>query len=191
MGTLEILAQGFGIFGMVFMILSYQVKSQRGLITVQLFGAAFFFLNFLFLGIAQNTILAGMLLNVIGILRCIVFTNKERFHAEKSIWLFGFILSYILTYVLMFTLLGVEPNAKNLVVEFLPVVGMTASNIAFFKSDARSVRLFGFIASPAWLIYDVVRFTLGGVITEVLSLVSIVIGLIRYDIKKREPEDLT
>ena len=35
MEALKIIAQIFGIIGMVFMISSYQVKSQKGLITVQ------------------------------------------------------------------------------------------------------------------------------------------------------------
>lgn len=185
METLEIIAQVLGIFGMIFMISSYQIKSQRGLIVVQLFGAAFFFLNFLFLGIASGMVLAGMLLNFIGILRCIVFSNKKRFHADKKIWLYGFIASYFLTYAAIFTLLGVDPTAENLIIEILPVIGMTSSNVAFFKDDARSVRLLGFITSPTWLFYDIFRFSLGGIITESLSLVSIIVGLIRYDIKRK------
>jgi hypothetical protein len=63
---------------------------------------------------------------------------------------------------------------------------MTSSNIAFFKDDARSVRLLGFITSPAWLIYDVFHLTIGGILTETFSLISIVVALVRYDIKKRK-----
>ena len=68
-----IIAQVFSLIGMVFMISSYLVKSQRGLIFVQLFGAASFFINFLLLSIESNIVLSGMILNFIGILRCIVF----------------------------------------------------------------------------------------------------------------------
>jgi hypothetical protein len=186
MEIIEIIAQILGIFGMVFMISSYQVKSQRGLILVQLFGAAFFFLNFLLLGIASGMVLAGMVLNFIGILRCIVFSNKEKFHADNKAWLIGFVASYFVAYVLIFTVLGVETTVENMIIELLPVIGMTSSNIAFFKNDAKSVRLLGFITSPSWLVYDVFRFSIGGILTEALSLVSIIIGLIRYDIKRKE-----
>ena len=189
MEALEIIAQIFGIIGMVFMISSYQVKSQKGLITVQLFGAIFFFINFLLLGVVKGVVLIGAVLNFIGILRCIVFSNKEKFHAEKKIWLIGFIISYFVAYALVFTVLGTEPTTRNLIVELFPVIGMISANIAFFKKDARSIRLLGFITSPAWLIYDIINFTLGGVITESLSLVSIVLGIIRYDIKKKGEEE--
>ena len=191
METLEIVAQAFSIVGMLFMISSYQVKSQRGLIDVQLFGAVFFFLNFLLLGIASGMVLAGMVLNFIGILRCIVFSNKEKFHAENKAWLIGFVASYFVAYVLIFTVLGVEATVENMIIELLPVIGMTSSNIAFFKNDAKSVRLLGFITSPSWLVYDVFRFSIGGILTEALSLVSIIIGLIRYDIKRKEKQNDT
>ena len=191
MEIIEIIAQILGIFGMVFMISSYQVKSQRGLILVQLFGAVFFFLNFLLLGIASGMVLAGTVLNFIGIFRCIVFSNKEKFHANNKAWLVGFIISYFAAYALVFTVLGTEPTPLNLLIELLPVIGMISANVAFFKNDAKSVRLLGFITSPAWLIYDVIRLSIGGVITEVLSLVSIIVGLIRYDIKKKGKENDT
>ena len=191
METLEIIGQVFGIIGMLFMISSYQVKGQRGLIFVQLFGALFFFHNFLLLGIASGMVLAGMILNFIGILRCIVFSNKEKFHAKNIWWLIGFVSSYFIAYALIFTVLGTEPNVENLLIELLPVIGMTSSNISYYKDDARSVRLLGFIASPSWLIYDIFRPSIGGILTEVFSLVSITIALIRYDIKKEKKANET
>ena len=191
METLEIIGQVFGIIGMLFMISSYQVKGQRGLIFVQLFGALFFFLNFLLLGIASGMVLAGMILNFIGILRCIVFSNKEKFHAKNIWWLIGFVTSYFIAYALIFTVLGTEPSVENLLIELLPVIGMTSSNISYYKDDARSVRLLGFIASPSWLIYDIFRPSIGGILTEVFSLVSITIALIRYDIKKEKKANET
>ena len=184
MGTIEIIAQIMGIFGMFGMVLSYQQKTQKMLILFQLFGAAFFFLNFLLLGIAEGTVLVATVLNFIGILRAIVFGYKEKFHAEKKIWLYGFIASYIAAYVMVFTVFGTELNAKNAIIELLPVIAMVASNIAFFKKDARAVRFLGFIASPSWLVYDIINLSIGGIVTESLSLVSIVTGIIRYDLKK-------
>ena len=106
METLEIIGQIFGIIGMIFMISSYQVKNQRGLIVFQLFGAVFFFLNFLLIGIAVGMILAGMILNFIGILRCIVFSNKEKYcpcvFMKISIAFSNLFLSHFFTLVILF-----------------------------------------------------------------------------------------
>lgn len=44
--TIKIAAQCIGIVAMVFNILSYQGKSQKTVIALQLFGAALFSVNF-------------------------------------------------------------------------------------------------------------------------------------------------
>ena len=183
METVEIIAQIAGVFGMIFISTSFQYKTQRNLILSQMVGATFFFLNFLLLGIAAGTVLIGAIMNLIGILRAVVFSNKDKFHADKPIWLIGFIAAYFVSYVLVFTLFGTSVNAKNIIVEALPVIGMTSSTIAFLSKEAKQTRRLGFITSPSWLIYDAINLSIGGVITEVLSLASITLGIIRHDLK--------
>ena len=190
METIEIIAQIAGVFGMIFISTSYQHKKQRNLIISQMVGAAFFFVNFLLLGIAAGTVLIGAIMNLLGILRAVVFSNKEKFHAEKPIWLIGFIAAYLVSYVLVFTVFGTSLNAKNIIVEILPVIGMTSSTIAFFSKEAKQTRRLGFITSPSWLIYDAITRSIGGVITETLSLISITLGIIKHDLKKKGQSEI-
>ena len=90
----------------------------------------------------------------------------------------------ILSYILTFTAFGKEPTGFNLIVEFLPVIGMTATTISFRLSDAKAIRKYGLISSPSWLIYNIANFAIGAICCEVLSLISIVIGMIRLDRKQ-------
>ena len=185
MEPIEIIAQIMGGFGMVFISTSYQYKKQRNLIISQMVGSAFFFVNFLLLGIAAGTVLIGAIMNLMGILRAVVFSNKEKFRADKPIWMIGFIAAYLVSYALVFTVFGTEATPKNLIVEALPVIGMTSSTVAFYSTEAKRTRYLGFITSPSWLIYDAITFSIGGVVTEVISLVSITVGIIRHDLKKK------
>lgn len=186
MEPIEIIAQIVGVFGMIFISTSYQHKKQRNLIISQMIGSAFFFINFLLLGIAAGVVLIGAIMNFIGIFRALVFSNKEKFHAEKPIWLFSFVAAYLVSYVLVFTLFGTDPNAKNLILEALPVIGMASSTFAFFSKEAKMTRRLGFITSPSWLVYDIINLSIGGIITEVLSLISITVGIIRHDLKGKD-----
>lgn len=188
MEPLEIVAQIMGIFGMILISSSYQMKSQRKLIIFQLFGAGFFFLNFLLLGIAAGVLLTGAVMNLLGVVRSFVFSNRKKFHAENPAWLVVFVSLYLIAYVLVFTVFGTKPTPKNFIVELLPVIGMTSTTFAFFSKKSDVSRKLGFINSPAWLIYDVINFSIGGIITEILSLASIVIGIIRHDRKKNDEE---
>lgn len=180
MNTLSIIAQIVGLFAMAFNIFSYQQRTQRKAIAFQLGGSILFAVNYLMLGAV-----VGGILNAVGIVRALVFLNKEKFKATRPVWLVGFTAVYLLSYLLTFTVFGKEPTAFNLIVEFLPVIGMTATTISFRLSDAKAIRRFGLISSPAWLVYNIVSFSVGAIICEVLSLCSILIGMLRLDRSKK------
>lgn len=180
MEPIEIIAQAVGIIAMAFNILSYQQKKQKTVIAFQLVGGALFAVNFLMLGA-----LVGGILNIIAAVRAVIFLNKERLKAYKLPWLIGFTVLYLAVYVSTFTLFHKEPTAYNFIIELLPVIGMTATTVGFRLRQAADVRKCGLISSPSWLIYNISNFAIGAIICEVLSLVSIIAGIIRLDLKKK------
>jgi len=179
MDLFHIIAQAVGLLAMAFNILSYQQKTRERAIAFQLCGGGLFAVNFLMLGATT-----GAILNVIAVLRAIVFLNREKWNANHPAWLIGFTVTYIASYIATFTLLDKAPTAVNLIVEFLPVIGMTATTLSFRLTDAKAIRRYGLISSPSWLIYNICCFSLGAIICEVLSLFSILIGMFRLDRKK-------
>lgn len=180
----EIIAQSIGVLGMVVVVLSFQNKTHRGLVLTQLVGACLFTVNYLMIGA-----MLGCLINFICIFRSIVFSNKARFRADNPIWLIVFIGLFVASYVLTFTVFGTPPTVDNLLIEALAVIGMSASTIGYFLKDAKAVRRMGLIHSPAWLTYNCFRFTIGGVLCEAFSLISIFIAMWRYDIKKNRSRE--
>ena len=177
----EIIAQGIGIFAMAFNILSYQQKNQKTVILFQLFGGMLFGIHYWLLGAV-----VGALMNVIAVIRAIVFIFKEKLHADHIAWTAGFITVFLISYVLTFTVFGKEPTPLNFLLEFLPIIGMTALTIGFRCRDAKAIRQFGLISSPAWLIYNIANVAIGAICCEVISLISIVVGMLRLDSKKTE-----
>lgn len=175
----QIAAQAVGIAAMAFNILSYQQKTRKRVIGFQFFGSLLFAANYFLLGA-----MVGGILNLVGTVRAIVFINKEKLRADRLPWLLGFTAVYLLSYILTFTVFGKEPTVLNLIVEFLPVVGMTATTISFRLTDAGSIRRYGLISSPSWLVYNIANFSIGAICCEVLSLGSIFIGMFRLDRKK-------
>jgi len=79
--------------------------------------------------------------------------------------------------------LGEEATMRNLIIESLPVFAMIVMTIGFALEGAKKTRIFGFINSPPWLIYNIVNWTVGGIICEVFCISSIIVGMIRYDRK--------
>ena len=179
MKPVEIIAQIIGILAMLFNILSYQGKQQRTVITLQLFGAALFSVNYLMLGAT-----VGGILNIIGAIRAVVFIFRDKLKSDHIGWLIAFIASYISVYILNFTVFGKDPTAFNLIIEILPVIGMLALNIGFRLKNAANIRKCGLVSSPAWLIYNIVAGSWGAIICELFTLISIFVGMLRHDKEK-------
>lgn len=171
-----LLAQLIGIVAMAMNILSFLQKKKRSILIMQLFGATLFTVNFFMLGA-----ITGAMLNFIAIIRATVYANKERFHAEKKIWVFAFSTAFFIAYLLNFFALGKEPNARNLIVEFVPTIAMVVSTISFSMSGAAQVRKLALIVSPLWLIYNIINVAIGGALCEIFSICSVVIGMLRHD----------
>ncbi len=182
MGSLEIAAQALSILAMLFNIFSYQQRSHRAAVLFQLFGCALFGASYFMLGAT-----VGGILNCVGIVRSIVFIFKDKLKSDRLPWLILFAVLYIASYVLVFTVFDKVFNAYTAITELLPVIAMTALTVGFMKKDAGHIRICGLIASPCWLIYNIVSFSIGAIICEVLSLISIIIGIVRMD-KKQNTE---
>lgn len=174
----EIIAQCIGIVAMAFIILSFQQKKPRNIIAMQLVGSFLFSINFFMI-----EAYVGALSNAIGAVRGVIYYFKEKTHADKWYVILAFSLVFALVYPLTFTVFGKPFNLLNALVELLPIIAMIISTISFSKKDAKTLRILNLICSPCWLIYDIVVFTLGGVICEVLSLISIITAIVRHDLK--------
>lgn len=174
----EIIAQVIGIFAMACNILSYQQKTQKGVLILQLAGGTLFAINFFMLGAT-----IGGLLNVIAVIRAIVFIFKDKLHTDNIYWFIGFILVFVACYALTFTVFGKAPTLENFIIELLPVIGMVALTVGFRMKSAKAIRLCGLISSPAWLIYNVIALSIGAIVCEAISIISIFIGMIRLDKK--------
>ncbi len=172
----ELIAQIIGIVAMTMNILSFMQKSQKRIIVMQLFGGALFAINYLLLGS-----FTGCLLNVAAVFRAVVYSNKEKFHAEHKGWLCGFSAIFLLTYILTFTLFGKDPTPANFAIEVLPVVSMVIATYAFSLKNAAQVRKLGLVYCPMWLVYNCFVFSIGGILCEAFSICSILIGIWRHD----------
>lgn len=176
---MELTAQIIGIFAMVAIVLSYQCKNKNRLLLIQMIGNVLFAVNMLMIGAY-----VGGLLNAIGIVRAIVYIKKEKLKLPIQAVNGIFIFLYLVSYVLVFTVFGKEFTLINAIVELLPIIGITALTFGFAGSNAKFVRRCSLINSPCWLIYNSVNLAIGGILCEVISLVSLATAMLRLDRKK-------
>ena len=164
---------------MAFNIYSFQLKTSNKVIACQLFGGVFFAVSFFMLGKVT-----GGLLNVVAVMRAIVYRFKDKLHSDHILWFLFFEVLFVASYVLTFTVFKKEFTPLNAIIELLPVIGMTATTISFRLTDAKAIRRYGLISSPCWLVYNIANFSIGAILCEILSLGSIVLGILRLDKQK-------
>lgn len=175
------IAQALGLIGMTMNLISFQLKEQKKLIRLQFFSSIVFTFHYMLLGATM-----GCILNSLGICRAFVFSNKDKEWARKKGWLPLFITAYAIVYILTFTVLGKDATARNLLLELLPAIGMTATTIGFYLENATKVRLLSLMNAPTWLVYNAISGSIGGTLTEIFCLISVIIGILRLDIKKKK-----
>lgn len=178
---IEIIAQAVGVVAMAMNCLSYQQKKNSTLIFFQLAGSSLFAINYFMLGA-----LSGAMLNFVSILRAIVFLNKDKLNAQHPMWLVLFSSLSLGSYALVFTVFGKAFTLPNIVIELLPVLAMIISTVSYRYASAKMVRRFGFFCSPLWLTYNIVNFAIGAIACEILNIFSLIIGVIRHDLKKKD-----
>ena len=175
-----IAGQILGICGMVSNILVFQQKAQKRVLAWQFLAACFFCANYFMVG----AVVGGML-NLVGAIRAAVFFFDKQTHANHFIWLIFFILAFSASYPMTFLLFNTEQSPKNFIIEILPVIAMIVATVAIKLGSSKMVRRLGLISSPLWLTYNCFSGSIGAILSEILNLISIVVGIVRIDLKKK------
>lgn len=71
-------------------------------------------------------------------------------------------------------------------VQYLPMIGSLLSTVALWMKTSKKIRLISFFSGPCWLIYNVVNGAYSAAVNELIAMTSIVIGILRHDIKKKQ-----
>ena len=176
---MDILVQLIGGLGILASLISFQCKKHNSILAFRTLNEAIFAAQYLMLGAYT-----GFLLNALCVFRAIVYSRKNLNPKAVKIWFYVFTVLYFVSYALTFTVFNVEITLFNAIIEFVPIIGMCFVTVSFGMTSAGKIRAFSTINSCSWLAYNVVHSSIGGIVCEVLSLISIVIGIIRYDLKK-------
>ena len=179
MSFYEIMTQVIGYCATVLTISSFQFKTQKGIMAVQSISTVLWTVHFFMLGA-----ISGSLLNLMCAVRSMIYAKRStKAWARHISWVYIFTVAALVIYALQFLVLDMEFNTKNAIVQFLPTLGVIATNIGYRLDTGFKVRCSQFISSPTWLTYNAFSGSAGGVITEIISFCSAIIGVIRHDIK--------
>ena len=178
--TDELIGMILSICGMIVTVLSFQLRSKSRLLIAQTVGSVFYLVSYVFSGGG-----IAIWLNVIYLVRNALFVFLGGRGMKMRLGLcIALCLSYLAAYALFVSLQSVK--AAEALWNLLPVAGALFGTVATVCVNVNALRLWKIGDSCSGLIFNarIGLGALGGIIGEVLNLISIAVGLFRFEREK-------
>ena len=161
-----IIAQTIGFVGTGMVIAGFQCKDTRKLMLIHAFAALLFAVHFFLLGG-----ITGAFSQILYTVNIFLLSDRKHRWASWAGW------RYMVSALLVFaTVLSWKGPA-----DLLPCIASVANTLANWSRNGKTVRLSRlFIASPCWIIYDVLVGSVSGIACEAFSMGSILVSIWRY-----------
>lgn len=167
-----ILAQIFGIFGIITLFLSVQFNSKKQILRFQTAANLFYAIQYLLL----NAITAS-LMSFVSVFRCIVFFIFEKKNKKVPIYILVVFLALIiiLAKFLNYGIMG-----------FLPVVCTLLYTIGIWQRNLNVFRIITLITACIWVGYNVFVGAYPSLIGNVFEILTALIAIYRFNLSESD-----
>ena len=170
MDYIEIIAQVFGIAGLIFSALSFQEKNNRKFFIKQALSGLMFSVNFLMIGA-----IAAAFFNVTNLVRGALLSKNDH-----KLWRL-FVIVGLYTACFAFSVVLTFNNPFQIFLSGLTYLTLEIMTVLMWKGNGKHIR-YGqfFLSSPSWIVHNIFNFSLGGILCEVFAMTSVIISFIRF-----------
>lgn len=155
-----------GFISVALFFYSYQCTEKRKLVAVQTVATALSCVQYLLIGA-----LSGFALNVVCIIRNFAFNYRDKKQSKSLI--LPIVFSLGMAVVSAFSWEGIH--------SLLITSGLVVNTMCMGIFDAKDFRKTILVSSSLILAYNAFAFSYSGMLSESISLLSVVIGIIRYN----------
>lgn len=162
---IELLGQILGIVATLIITSAYQANTKKGLLMIQTPGIAVLCISYLLLGASS-----GFALNVVCVLRnlgCYFVKEKTKPY-------------YAMTAALMVIMGVMGILSWEGPVSLILIAALVANTFFIALGKPQILRYSIIVTSTLCLIYNIVVFSVGGILLEAISVVSAIVGSIRF-----------
>lgn len=161
----EILGQIVSIIAVALFAISYQVKQQKHIIIIQTFGTLCWCASYYLIGA-----MSGFAINIVTIVRNI----SMLFIKPRTT------LSYISTAILVVAMGTTAALSWEGPTTIIIAVSLILNTVFFSFGDPQLLRKSVIFTSSGFLAYNIILMLSGGIISETMSIISSIIGVIRF-----------
>ena len=168
---MDFMIQLIGFIGLATSILAFQFKKHRGIVLCKMSSELIFALQYILLGAWTAAILDG-----VSVIRNTLYTNFVKRGRSTTPVIIGFCTFVVIT--------GVVTFAGWL--SLLPIAAKLLTTISYGMKNEKLLRFITLPSCIMWSIYNLQVGSLGGALGDGLTLISLLIGIYKFDIKKEK-----
>ncbi|MBE7039760.1 MAG: YgjV family protein [Ruminococcaceae bacterium] len=158
-----------GVIALIVALASFQQNVPKKMVIYQLIANSLFVVHFFMLGAK-----VGAAINLMSAVRSLIYAQTDKKWAGHPAWTVVFVVISILIAVFLW----------EGWLSLLPVLGALCYTLSFRMKTSKMVRLVSLPSSPCWIVYNAIKGSIPGIITELYVIISILVGMLRFDRKK-------
>ena len=177
MDVWDIICQAISIIAVIVGFISFQMKTDKQVLTLQTLVSILFTAHYLMLGATDAAIL-----NAVGIIRNFTTLMDQGDYIYLIIGAILESLGYGALFAIIMVFLGFLSwiNWSSILV----ITGLAINTVFLSCKNPQNLRKSILVSSPMVLVYNIINLSIGGMIYESVVIVSSIVGIIRYADKK-------
>ena len=168
---MDFLIQLIGFVGLATSILAFQFKKHRGIVLCKMSSELIFALQYILLGAWTAAVLDGL-----SVIRNSLYTYFVKRGRSTLPVIIGFGLFVVVTGIVTF----------DGWLSLLPIAAKLLTTISYGMKNEKLLRFITLPSCIMWSIYNLQVGSLGGALGDTLTLISLLIGIYKFDIKKEK-----
>ena len=168
---MDIFANAVGVLAVVMFNLSYQLKARRNLIICNASARILYVIQYLMLGAYS-----GAVLDVTALFVSLIYKRAVSFDRRRRL---------ITALFANAAVMGLGLLTYESPISLLPIVGVIFETTAMIPKEERRIRALSLLGAPPWLVYNLLSGAYGSAVGNVITLVTIGIAMLRYDLPKK------
>lgn len=160
-----LIGQILGIVAVILGFVTYQMRSPKALLIVNMITCGVFCAHYLLIGA-----ISGFVLNALSMVRNVVYTNRDKKIFAHPIWPFVFAA------IMLVAGLVTWQDWRTI----LMICALVINSLCLSLKNAQHIRYSLLVTCPLVMAYDVLLHSYGGIVYEAMSIVSAIIGIVRF-----------
>lgn len=173
----EVFVQLIGVIGIIAGLSAFQCNKHSHALALKMTEEGAFGIQYFLLGGYT-----GAVLNLVGIFRNLIFAYLGNRDKQKELKYARMILGAL------FAVLGLLSWEGY--ISILIIFAKVLSTLAYGTTNMKKMRIMLSVTCVCWICYNYYIGSVAGVISDGCNFVSVIIGIIRYDIMKKEEKAL-